>query len=276
MKQAAVINDLSGFGKCSLTAAVAVLSVMKISPCCIPTAVLSAQTGFEDFFCHDLSDILPKYTERYKKDGQRFDGLLSGYTASEAQLDHICEFLDAFANVNTVTLVDPIMGDGGKLYPTYTRTMCKKMRELTKRADIVTPNLTELCVLTDTDYSQLAAHSESRDYLDRIEAAARRGFSQDKTVIVTGIHSNESIHNLIIEKGSSEIVSSKRREGSFSGTGDIFASIVLGGVMNGRSAAESAKTAAEFIGRAIDITDDPPEYGVEFEPYLTWLGERFK
>lgn len=270
--KALVINDLSSFGKCSLTAAIAVLSAMNIQPCPLPTAVLSSQSEFPNFFCKDLTEIMPEYKKAWLQNGERFDGICTGYFANSAQLDSALDIISAFGNGCRAVLVDPVMGDGGKLYPVYDRAACEKMKLLASRADILTPNLTELCILTGADYSSLNGNP---DCLERIAQTAKP-LADGRGVIVTGIRCCGEICNMVIGGGSVDVIRSKLVDESFSGTGDIFSAVVFGSVLSGKTLLESAKTAARFVELAISDTikqHHDPIYGVNFEKYLTTLAE---
>ena len=188
IKKAAVINDLSGFGKCSLTATIAVLSVMGVQPCPMPTAVLTNQTGYKNHYCIDLTDELCHYKEMWSLNNESFDGIYSGYIADKRQVDIIFDFINTFRKSNTVVLVDPVMGDNGRLYSAYNDESCKKICGLARSADIITPNLTELCILTDTDFDELNSHCASDDFLDRISEVAKNAISHsEQKIVVTGI-----------------------------------------------------------------------------------------
>ena len=270
--KALVINDLSSFGKCSLTAATAVLSAMNIQPCPLPTAVLSSQSEFPNFFCKDLTEIMPEYKNAWLQNGERFDGICTGYFANSAQLDSALDIIIVFENGCRAVLVDPVMGDGGKLYPVYDRAACEKMKLLASRADILTPNLTELCILTGADYSSLNGNP---DCLERIAQTAKP-LADGRGVIVTGIRCCGEICNMVIGGGSVDVIRSKLVDESFSGTGDIFSAVVFGSVLSGKTLLESAKTAARFVELAISDTikqHHDPIYGVNFEKYLTTLAE---
>ena len=147
MKKIAVINDLSGLGKCSLTAAIPVISVMGVQAVPLPTAVLSNQTGYASYFYDDYTDRLDSITEEWKKIGFAPDGIYTGFLAGEAQAEKIQTFLDAFAGSDTKILTDPILGDNGRAHGFYTEKLCGCMRSLVKRAHVITPNLTEAMLL---------------------------------------------------------------------------------------------------------------------------------
>ena len=150
-KKVAVINDLSGLGRCSLTAAISVLSAMGIQTCPLPTAILSSQTEYPSYYCYDFTDKMDYFRQEWKKLGTCFSGIYTGYIASVPQIEEIFHFLDTFQTPDTFLLVDPVMGDDGMTYDMYTSEFLSAMKELTARADVITPNITEFCLLTDMD-----------------------------------------------------------------------------------------------------------------------------
>ena len=187
----AVLNDLAGFGRCSLTAAISVLSAMGVQPCPLPTAVLSAQTGFESYFFQDLTEQMGMITEEWKKSGAQFDGIVTGFMSDHRQIGEVNHFLDLFHKEGTFLLVDPVLGDNGKRFSVFDGLFQKEMKQLVKRADIVTPNVTELCLLTDYDYDKIQNISETGDrealFLEVSKAAGRLLDSGVSEVIVTGV-----------------------------------------------------------------------------------------
>lgn len=275
IKKAAVINDLSGFGKCSLTATIAVLSVMGVQPCPMPTAVLTNQTGYKNHYCIDLTDELCNYKEMWSLNNESFDGIYSGYIADKRQVDIISDFINTFRKSNTVVLVDPVMGDNGRLYSAYNDESCKKVCSLARSADIITPNLTELCILTDTDFDELNSHCASDDFLDRISDVAKGAISHcEQKIVVTGINKDGCLYNGVFSKQDCDFIKAECHGGSFSGTGDIFASIVFASVVNGESLVSSVKKAAYFIEKA--TADTAKEVydrndGINFEKFLYQL-----
>ena len=275
IKKAAVINDLSGFGKCSLTASIAVLSVMGVQPCPMPTAVLTNQTGYKNHYCIDLTDELSHYKEMWSLNNESFDGIYSGYIADKRQVDIIFDFINTFRKSNTVVLVDPVMGDNGRLYSAYNDESCKKICGLARSADIITPNLTELCILTDTDFDKLNSHCESDDFLDRISDVAKGAISHcEQKIVVTGINKDGCLYNGVFSKQDCDFIKAECHGGSFSGTGDIFASIVFASVVNGESLVSSVKKAAYFIEKATADTAKEPydrNDGINFEKFLYQL-----
>lgn len=281
MKKVALINDLSGFGKCSLTAAIPVISVMGIQACPLPTAVLSAQTGFANYYCDDFTDRMDRFTEQWKQMDVSFDGIYSGYLASPLQIEKVLSFLEKFEEKDTLYLADPVMGDDGEGYHIFSEELLCGMKELTKRASVITPNLTELCFLADEDYFQLIAHRQDSDYTDRIQALCSKLTKQavrPQTVMVTGIirekNGQEYIGTLAVANDKKYYVETPYTGRSFSGTGDLFASVICGSLMKGLSVEEALEKATSFLQEAIeDATAEniPSPHGVQFEKYLSRL-----
>lgn len=271
-KTAAVINDLSGFGKCSLTAAIAVLSVMGVQPCPLPTAILTNQTGFKDYYCYDFSDKMCYYKEMWKRNNAEFDGIYSGYVAHKSQVDFIGDFIKGFRKSYTKVIVDPVMADNGKMYSAYNKTTCQKVRELSKTADIITPNLTELCILANCDYEKVISKTESPDFFEYIEKIAKKVIAHNhQQVAVTGIKKDNYVYNGFFEKGKSSFSKSFQYGNNFSGTGDLFASIICGSVLNGVSTENAVKTATKFLEEVIADTVKEAyqaNHGVDFEKHL--------
>lgn len=269
MKKVAVINDISGFGKCSLTVSLPILSAMGLECNPIPTAILSNQTGYNDFYSVDFTENMIPYIDVWKKQNVHFDAILTGYLASDRQVDILLDFIDNFKDKDTLVFVDPVMADDGVLYDTYDEKLCEKVKMLTEKADIITPNLTELCILCGADYNEVIKHPE---YIS--ELASTLLSETTKTVIVTGIKSDTEISNLIVEKPGSSIVFSEFLGGSYSGTGDIFSSIVCGGVTKGMSVFDAVTLATDFIYCSITNTPTTLDYepdGVNFQKCLEML-----
>ena len=157
MKKIAVLNDLSGMGKCSLTAAIPVISVMGVQACPLPTAILSAQTGFPSYYCDDYTDRMDKFMDEWQKMDFHPDGIYTGFLADAAQADKAVDFIQRFKKKETKVLVDPVMGDDGEEYPIYTEELCEKMRMLVREAAVITPNITEAVLLL---YGREKMHTE--------------------------------------------------------------------------------------------------------------------
>lgn len=270
-KKIAVVNDFSGFGRCSIAVALPIISVMKIQCCPVPTSIFSNHTGFDSFFFDDYTQKMEPYIEEWKKLDLHFDGICTGFLGSVEQIELVGRFLRDFGKEDTAVLIDPVMGDYGKPYPTYTMQMCTEMKKLVQYADILTPNLTEACILTDTPYKEKWKVAE-------IEAMAHKlSECGPEKIVVTGIPQGSFVANLCYEKGQDTKVLRTHRVGtSRSGTGDIFASILGADAVNGVPFGQSVKKASNFIKKCILSSierDIPLTDGVCFEDHLAKLAK---
>lgn len=260
MKKCAVLNDISGFGKCSLTASIPVMSAMGIQVNPVVTGVFSNQTGYDSFESVDLTDMLPLTTRQWSKLSPHFDGILTGFLLCAKQYEYVLEFVETFKKEDTLFLVDPVMADDGKKYDTYTSGMVEGVKRLCEKADIITPNLTELRILSGED--------------DIVLAGKKMVSSGIKSVIVTGVVEDYKIFNYvfndnIVKKFGTEYIESATQGGSFSGTGDIFSSFVFGKILNGFSVFDAVEQASDFICKAIKASDIKNRNdGIDFEPFL--------
>lgn len=280
-KKVAVINDLSGLGRCSLTAAISVLSAMGIQTCPLPTAILSSQTEYPSYYCYDFTDKMDYFRQEWKKLGTCFSGIYTGYIASVPQIEEIFHFLDTFQTPDTFLLVDPVMGDDGMTYDMYTSEFLSAMKELTARADVITPNITEFCLLTDMDYSTLQNSSLSlHQLISRLKDASHTLTAERaKKILITGIRFTTDdgipkIGNLLLDGSSHFLSAFPCCDGSYSGTGDLFASCITGGLARGTSLTEMMQTAGSFLEKALaDSVKEqvPVNEGVNFEKYLYLL-----
>ena len=168
----AAINDLSGFGKCSLVADMTVLAAMGIQCCPIPTAVLSAQTGYPSYFFKDLTGIIPEYQSKWHDQGEKFDGIITGFMMSSKQAGNSLEFIKKFKTPETKVLVDPVMGDDGLTYRNFSTGLLETIREMVKEADIITPNLTELILLAGENPDRVMG-LKGDDLIEKIQALLR-------------------------------------------------------------------------------------------------------
>lgn len=275
MKKIAVINDLSGFGRCSLTVAIPIISALGCECCPLPTAVLSNQTGYESYHCIDLTDELEGYANEWKKLGYKFDAIMTGYIASPKQADLILKFIDDFKGENTKLIVDPVMADDGKIYGTYSKELCKKVIEVSRKANIITPNITELCILTGTNYEQLIAKRDNNNYIDSIVEVAKKLLNDTvKSVIVTGVITCGSICNILVEKDNVSVARSDIFGGSYSGTGDIFASVISAEIAKGTNLVYAIELATKFLEKSIKSSfreGTDRNDGVNFQRYLEML-----
>lgn len=276
-KKIAVINDLSGFGRCSLTAAISVLSAMGVSACPLPTAILTAQTEYESYYCDDYTDKMEIYRSEWLKMNQKFDGIYTGFVASEAQIGHIFNFINTFRTPETFLLVDPVMGDDGITYDVFTPSLLEQMKKLALQADIITPNMTELCLLTDYDYHKLNTITDYHQLIHQIQILGEKLCSMGPShVIVTGIQfvndeGIKSMGNLYISRNEHTLVAFPYIGGSYSGTGDLFASCLVAGIARGMDIPSIIKMAGTFLEYALtdSVKENIPENdGVNYEKYL--------
>lgn len=265
-KKIAVINDLSGFGRCSIAVELPIISAMKIQCCFVPTAVFSNHTGFQSFFLEDFTDKMRSYMDEWRKLELHFQGICTGFLGSPEQIAIVSDFLRDFKEKDTVVIVDPVMGDYGKMYPTYSMETCLKMRELIPLADIITPNLTEACILAGIPYEEKWSRKKLLWLAQNLSAMG------PEKVVITGIIQGEFIANYCYEKGKEPCMFRTVKAGTQrSGTGDIFASIVAADAVNGVSFEQSVKKAGRFIKKCIVKSIEmgiPLTDGVCFEEFL--------
>lgn len=269
-KRIALVNDITGFGRCSVAVELPLISAMKVQACALPTAILSCHTGFPTHYIDDYTGRMRPYMEDWQRNGVQFDGIATGFLGSAEQIAIVADFIRAFKQPSTRVMVDPVMGDYGKLYASYTDEMCEKMKALLALADIVTPNLTEACRLLDRPYPK-DGKVELGDLEYMAAELADRGPSQ---VVITGLSAGKDIENFIYEAGRGTMLRERKIGGDRSGSGDAFAAIVIASLVKGESLTDAVKKAADFISKclkyAVDL-DLPWNYGLPFEEYLTEL-----
>lgn len=267
-KKIAVINDLSGYGRCSLTVAIPVLSAMGIQCCPVPTAILSNHTEFPVYFFDDYTDKMRAYAGKWQELGLTFDGISTGFLGSAKQIAIVADLVEMFRRENTKVFVDPVMGDHGILYATCTKEMCEEIKKLVVLADVVTPNVTEACILTDTPYKENGW--TRKELLDRAMMLQNMGA---KSVVITGVREGNFYTNVVLDQGAkeAEFVKMKSGGGQRPGTGDVFSSVLAGAVLNGKSLKASARQASRFVKECIIKSDEleiPHANGVCFEEIL--------
>lgn len=273
IKNVAVIQDLSGFGRCSLSVIIPILSVMGIQPVPIPTAVLSTHTGgFGDVAMLDLSNFVEDAFQHYQSCDINFDCIFTGFLGSLGQIEHCKNYINHYRDA--LVVVDPVMGDNGNRYRTYTPEMCDAVGELVKCADIITPNKTEMYLLLNQPYdpSPITAQTAKSMLLKLSELGP-------KQVIVTGLQlADMSINNIAYDSLTNSFwrVKCEYVPVSYPGTGDIFASIVVASLLNNESLALAIEKASRFLELTIKTTysyNTPTKHGVMLEKTLSWLTE---
>lgn len=269
-KKIAVINDISGFGRCSVAVSLPIISYLGVQCCPVPTSVFSNHTGFPHYFFDDYTDRMPEYISHWKKLGLTFEGIATGFLGSARQIQIVKEFIGAFAQEHTKIVIDPVMGDYGKLYSTYTKELCQEMKQLISYADIITPNLTECCNLTDTPYKDVGW--KKKELLKMAQTLSAQG---PEKVVITGIRQGDFIANYIYEKGREPKWIRTHRVGTErSGTGDVFASVIAADAVNGVPFERSVRKASGFVKKCILKSIEleiPKTDGVCFEEILYQL-----
>ncbi len=280
----AMINDIAGFGRCSTTVSLPVISVMKVQVCPVPTSVLSNHLGFP--LCHfdDYTSHMRDYIKVWKELGLTFDGLYCGFLGNEEQIDIVREFVEMF--LPPLFLLDPVMGDHGRAYSSITETHIQKMKELLPLADIITPNITEACLLTGTPWKdgewtmqELSGLCERLADICQQESVTSGEASTGTTangasIVITGIRQGDSLVNFLWDDGVYTTVSTPIAGASRPGTGDIFASILAADAVRGETLLSSVQKAANFVGLCIAGSENagtPVQEGVVFEKYLAAL-----
>ena len=269
----AAIHDMSGFGRCSLTVAIPILSVMGIQCCPLPTAFLSTHTGgFEGFTFLDMTDELPKVAAHWKSLGLGFQAVYSGFLGSERQIAIVEDFLREFRGPDTLAVIDPVMGDHGTVYQPYPPAMCAGMARLAELADVITPNLTEAALLLDIPYGELpVGEAGCREIVERLSLDGRR------SVVLTGASTAPELTGAMCfdaRTGQTEAVQTQRVPQEFHGTGDVFASVLTGALVQGASLPDAVRQAVDFVRACAERTARagiPMREGVEFEPLLGLL-----
>ena len=273
----AAVHDLSGCGRCSLTVALSVLAAMGAQCCPMPTAYLSAHTAFppsDRAAFLDMTGEMARTAAHWEELGLEFQAIYSGFLGSAEQIDLLRTFLERFRGRNTLVLVDPVMGDHGKPYPTYTPEMCARMGSLAAQADLITPNLTEAAILLGEPYEAApTGEAETETWLRRLSMDGRR------SVVITGVSlSPGQVGAGCLDRTTGRISFAQAPEvpGHFPGTGDLFSSVLLGELLRGRSLETASARAVSFVQSCAAYTlrlGTPLLDGVEFEPLLRQLME---
>ena len=271
-KKIAVINDFCGFGRCSIAVSLPVISAMKVQCCPLPTSIFSNHTGYDSFFYTDYTQHMDAYIDEWVKLHLYFNGLLIGFLSSPEQVKIVKRFLELFRKSDTLIIVDPVMGDGGKLYPTYSKTLAKQMASLVPYADILTPNLTEACLLTETEYKAKITESELNNICKKLSAVG------PKKIVISGLERGEYLENFVYEYGKEpQIIRSNKVGPCRAGTGDVFSSIIAADTVNGIEFVDAVLHATSFIAKVLSRTvelDLPITDGICFEEYLHEIGDK--
>lgn len=264
------IQDISCFGSCSQTVALPILSACKVETAILPTAILSNHTAFKEFSILDLSDEIKKILRIWTRQGLKFSAIYSAYLANVEQIDLIKYIMSNFVKERAIKFVDPVMADSGKLYKGFNMDFVDKMKELCSLADIITPNITEACLLSSNEYREI----HTKEYIEKIiEDLDKLGA---KNIIIKGINFDDNNLGIVLsikerDKRSIEYYFIDKIQRSLHGTGDCFASALLGKLLNGYSYFEAVDISARFVYKAIKETLENHTYGVNFERALDIL-----
>ncbi len=265
-KRILTIQDISCVGQCSLTVALPIISACGIETAILPSAVLSTHTaGFKGFTFRDLSEDMPAIREHWEKESIKFDALYTGYLGSIDQIDYVKDIANSCIKENAPLIVDPAMGDNGSLYSIFDESYAKAMTGLCAKADIILPNITEACFMTDTEYKT----EYTKEYIDLL--LSKLSAKGAKTVVLTGVGYKEGMTGVVVfEKGNYSYYEHKKITKGCHGTGDVYASAFTGALLRGFDAFSAAKIAADFTVLCIENTKDDPShwYGVKFESML--------
>lgn len=268
-KKVAAIHDLSGFGRASLTVVMPVLSSMGIQVCPLPTAVFSTHGGYKNNSFLDLTDNMTAMMSHWKALNLEFDGIYSGFLGSSKQISIVKEFISHFKK-NTLVVVDPVMGDNGRVYGVLDKKLPGEMADLVKKADVITPNITEAQVLLNRPYNPALSEEELKETLIRLSDMG------PDTVVITSLEESSG------ERGSYSAVWQRSTETFFTarcdhfpvnypGTGDTFTSVFTGSLLNNLSVPEALKSSVDFIGKALKATwskEHDPRSGIHLESVL--------
>ena len=270
MKRIVTLQDISCVGRCSITVALPILSAMGVECGILPTAVLSTHTMFKTFTVKDRSDQIEPISDAWEKEGITFDGIYTGYLASGSQCRQVCDFFGRFGRPDNLILVDPAMADNGKLYAAFDSSFPAEMAKVCAHADIILPNITEASLLTGLPYRT----EYGPDYIEALsEKLLELGC---KTAVITGVsYEPDQLGVTYLDRSGKKFSYFTRRcPQSYHGTGDLYSSTVLGGLMRGLSLGDSLALAADFVVACIEATavsQSARWYGVEFESQIPLL-----
>ncbi len=271
MKRVVTIQDISCIGKCSLTVALPIISACGLETAVIPTAVLSTHTAFENFTFRDLTADIPAISRHWQQQQMRFDAIYTGYLGSKEQIAIVRSFINTFGGEDTLVLIDPVMGDNGKLYAGFTVDFAEEMATLCGSADVIVPNLTEATALLGLPYTEQYDEAYIQDVLRRLTAL---GCSK---AVLTGVRLKPDTVGVMAYDSTSDTYFSYERDcitKSFHGTGDVFASTLTGALTRGMPLPKALQTAVDFTVLSIEKTLEDPNgmwYGVNFEQALPQL-----
>ena len=268
MKRVLTVQDISCLGKCSLTIALPVLSVLGSETVILPTAVLSTHTMFKGFTCKDLSDQIEPIKQHWLKEDIAFDAIYTGYLGSIEQIDQMKDLFRDFRREGMFVFVDPVMADNGRLYAAFNMAYAEKNKELCAEADIIVPNITEAALMTGMDYRETYDESYIRELLSGLRELGA------KLSVITGVSLEKGkigAMGIDRETGETWCYQNRRIDASYHGTGDLFASTFVGELLRRKDWKNAMRIAADYTAHTIEVTLKNPKepwYGVDFETTL--------
>lgn len=262
----AAVHDLCGYGKCSLGVAIPVLSAAGCDVCPVPTGLFSSHTAFPGWYMHDTTGMLPDYLAAWKKISIDLDAVYSGFLGAPEQVDRIREIYERYPRA--LRVVDPVMADHGKVYPTYTPQLCAAMAALAGGADILTPNLTEAAMILGIEWP--GQNIDDAKVHEIVDGLRQRGA---KNVVLKGIERGDGLIRNFVAGESCGFMETKNELQPYMlhGTGDLFCSCLLAAVMTGRTLPDATAFAGDFVVESMKVTAHQPDFenrGVSFEPLL--------
>ncbi len=272
----AAINDLSGFGRCSLTVAIPILSAMGHQVCPVPTALLSAHTGYVGAEIRDFTADMGAFLAHWEQLGLTFDAVYTGFLGNEAQVDILVPFLQKHKACGALCLIDPAMADHGRLYASCTPVLASELRRLVALADVTTPNLTEACLLTDIPYTDIVDTAGIAD-CKRLQVVGERLLKLGcDAAVITGVHAADGmLENWIFaQENLPQTVRTPQVDKNYAGTGDVFSSVLCGELLRGTPLLSAVDKTAEFVRQVTAVTaatDAPLQDGIHFEEHLSSL-----
>lgn len=259
VKKIAAVHDLSGVGRVSLTVVIPILSSMGFQVCPLPTAVLSSHTQYPHFSFLDLTDEMPRIISEWQRLGFQFDAFYTGYLGSSRQIQIVADFIDEFRQQDSLVVIDPVLGDNGKLYTNFDQAMVKEMQQLITKADVITPNLTELFCLLDQPYKEENTEEELKAYLRLLSDKG------PQIVIITSVSVLKDTHQTSVYAYNRQgnrywKITCPYLPAHYPGTGDTFTSVITGALMQGDSLPIALDRATQFILQGIRAT-----FGYEYD-----------
>lgn len=259
VKKVAAIHDLSGMRRVSLTVVIPILSSMGFQVCPLPTAILSNHTQYPDFTFLDLTDEMPRIIAEWKRLEVEFDAIYTGYLGSPRQIQIVSDFIRDFRRKDSLTVIDPVLGDNGKLYSNFNESMVVEMQHLVTHADVITPNLTELFYLLDRPYKESNTDQELKEYL---RCLSDKG---PEVVIITSVPVLDEPHKTSVyaynRRGNRYWkITCPYLPAHYPGTGDTFTSVITGALLQGDSLPIALDRATQFILQGIRAT-----FGYEYD-----------